>query len=53
MPGTAWVGSDTRYLYGISLDSHSVGQADMESKSMGGGSFQIGRLDWIRVGIDW
>ena len=47
--GTGWVGSDTRCLFGSSLDSHSVAQADMASKSVGGGSFQIGRLDGSRA----
>lgn len=43
------MGSDIRCLFRRSLDSCSI-QADLTSKSEGGGSFQIGHLEGSAVG---
>ena len=49
VPGTGWVGSDTRCLLRTSLESHSFSQADWMVKSAAGGFFQMGRLDRSRA----
>lgn len=61
VPGASWVGSDTRCLFGTSINSHSITQADWASESAGWGgvlpnwlSGRETKSGWVEVNcLDW